>query len=426
MEEPGTGSMRALIRYPGFIRLAAAYSLNELAVSIGTLALAVLIYRRTGSALGSAGFFLCAQGAPALLSPIFVARLDRVSPRLVLPVLYAIEAVLYAVLAWLTTRFSLVPVLAIALLDGAFALTARSLAASARAEILKPQDLLREGNAVTNGAFSLCFMAGPLLGGVLVAVGSAGTALLVNAILFGAMAVSLISDTLPTAAVHEDSAGVRLRAAIQRLVSDRPILTLVLLETVGTVFFTISVPIEVIYASHTLHAGASGYGELQAAWGMGAVIGSVVFARWRRATGRALISGGGLFLGAGFVVLALAPGLVVALIGGAVAGVGNAIAVASLTTEIQEHTPLSWMAIISSVSNSAALVAPGLGIVLGGVIAELTSTRVAFGVAAVASLLFGAVALWALSAERMVSTVIDAEDESMAALEPELDRESIA
>jgi predicted MFS family arabinose efflux permease len=400
--------MRSLIRLPGFLRLAAAYTLNELAVSIGTVALAVLIYRRTGSAIGSAGFFLCAQGAPALLSPIGVARLERIPPRIVLPALYALEAILYGALAWLTARFSLVPVLAIALLDGAVALTARSLAQAARVEILKPADRLREGNALTNGAFSLCFMAGPLIGGLLVAVGDAVTALIVAAGLFAAMALSLLSDTLPMSGSQDEPAGVRLRSAIRRLVSDRPILTLVLLETIGTVFFTISVPIEVIYASHTLHAGASGYGELQAAWGAGAVVGSIAFARWRRSSGRALISAGGLATAVGFGVLAVAPDLPVALGGGAVAGIGNAVVITAMSTELQDRTPLSWMALISSVSNSASMVAPALGIVLGGTIAALSSTRVAFGVAGVAAAVFALVALRVLAAHRMVSRFDDA------------------
>ena len=45
-------------------------------------------------------------------------------------------------------------------------------------------------------------------------------------------------------------------------------------------FFTISVPVEVVLAQHTLHKGAGGYGALLAAWGAGAVLGSAVYARW--------------------------------------------------------------------------------------------------------------------------------------------------
>ncbi|MGH2892660.1 MAG: hypothetical protein ACRDPM_05245, partial [Solirubrobacteraceae bacterium] len=159
------------LRIVTFRRLLTAYVLNELAWSVGTLALSLLVYRRTGSAIGSAGFFLCAQFLPALLSPAMVARLDRASVRAVLPVLYAVEALLFGVLAYLVHHFLLVPVLLLALADGAIAATARSLATAARIEILRPKDLLHEGNALASFGFSGAYMAGPVIGGAVVALG---------------------------------------------------------------------------------------------------------------------------------------------------------------------------------------------------------------------------------------------------------------
>ena len=47
--------MKRALKLPAFRRLFAAYSLNELAWAFGSLALAVLVYRRTGSALGADG-----------------------------------------------------------------------------------------------------------------------------------------------------------------------------------------------------------------------------------------------------------------------------------------------------------------------------------------------------------------------------------
>jgi hypothetical protein len=41
------------LRVTAFRRLLLAYVLNELAWSVGTLALSVLVFRRTGSALGT-------------------------------------------------------------------------------------------------------------------------------------------------------------------------------------------------------------------------------------------------------------------------------------------------------------------------------------------------------------------------------------
>ena len=88
--------VKQVLRLPTYRRLLAAYGLNELAWSVGTLALAVLVYRRTGSALGSTAFFLCSLVIPAFLSPLAVSRVDQRAPRRILPLLYAVEAALFA------------------------------------------------------------------------------------------------------------------------------------------------------------------------------------------------------------------------------------------------------------------------------------------------------------------------------------------
>ena len=46
-------------------------------------------------------------------------------------------------------------------------------------------------------------------------------------------------------------------------------------------FFAISIPVEVVFATRTLHAGAGGLGALSALWGAGAVAGSGIYARFR-------------------------------------------------------------------------------------------------------------------------------------------------
>ena len=41
------------------------------------VALSFLIYHRTGSAFGATAYFLCSQFAPAVFSPMLVARIDQ-------------------------------------------------------------------------------------------------------------------------------------------------------------------------------------------------------------------------------------------------------------------------------------------------------------------------------------------------------------
>ncbi|HZE04897.1 MAG TPA: MFS transporter [Solirubrobacteraceae bacterium] len=380
--------MIACLRLPAFRRLVAAYVLNELAWMVGTLALSVLVFRQTGSALGTTAFFICAQFLPALLSPGVVARLDRHAPRYVLPGLYALEAVLFGALAWFSKHFTLVPVLVLALADGVVAATARSLAAAARTHILKPLDLLHEGNAIVNFGFSGAFMLGPAIGGLVVAAGGTIAALLVNCGLFAGIAVVLAITTLPAARPSAGSGLSRLVEGLRHVRRDRLLWRLMVVQTLGLIFFTVTVPVEVVYAQHTLQTGPGGYGALMSAWGVGAVAGSAVYARWRRRPAVTLITASGAALGVGFVIMAVAPVLAVALVGSAVAGIGNSMESMAVRTATQQQASDTWMALVMSLNDSTSQLAPGLGFLIGGVITSLATARAAFGVAAAGSLAF--------------------------------------
>jgi predicted MFS family arabinose efflux permease len=361
---------------------------------VGTLALAVLVYRRTGSALGSTAFFLCSLVIPAFLSPFAVARVDQRAPRRILPLLYAVEAVLFGLLAWMTARFSLVPVLALALADGIVALVGRVLARTATVDVLRPAGLLQEGNALSNAVFSVCFMAGPAIGGVVVAAGGTVAALLVNCGLFAAISLVLVTAVgLPSEAHEKEPSAGRLRAALAHVRQNYAQRWLLLLQLGGLIAFTISIPVEVVYAQKSLHAGAAGYGALLSGWGVGAMIGSAVYARWRRRSVRALMALSGVVLTLGFTLMASASSIVLAVIGAGLGGVGNGIGSVAARTALQEHTSQRWMAMVMSLNEAIGQAAPGVGILLGGVITAVGNPRAALAMAGAGSLAF-TIAVW--------------------------------
>jgi predicted MFS family arabinose efflux permease len=376
--------VRDVLKLPAYRRLLAAYTLNEMAVSVGSLALAVLVYRRTGSAVGAMAFFLCAQFAPAPLSPWFVARLDRTPPRRVLPALYAVEALMFAVLAWFAHRFDLAAVLTLALLDGVCALTARSLARAAAVTVLNPVGLLADGNALMNASFTVCYMVGPAIAGVVVASGGTVPALIATGALFVLMAATLAtSATLPVPEPDPSPSAGRLRAALDYARKQPAIRNLLGLQAVALLFFTVPIPVEVVFAEHTLRAHASGYGWLLAAWGAGAIAGSVMYGRWHRLPARVLIGIGTGALAAGFIVMAVAHGLALAAVGSCIAGVGNGIQAVAARTALQEHVDQHWMGLMMGLQESLAQAVPGGGILLGGLLAAAAGPRIAFVVAGV-------------------------------------------
>jgi Major Facilitator Superfamily len=387
-----------VLKIGAYRQLLAAYTLSELAFMVSVLALALLVYRRTGSALGAAAFFLAAQFLPALVSPLAVARLDHRPPRLVLSALYWLEALAFFALAWVATHFSLALVLVLALVDGVAALTSRALARAATVSVTSAVGLLREGNAIANAGFSVCYMFGPAIGGAVVAADGTSAALIASGCLFGVIGLVLATAKgLPRPAPSRAPARGRVRAAIEYARERVVIRRLVILQVFGVLFFTISVPVEVVFAEHSLHSGSAGYGALLSAWGVGAVAGAAIYGRWRALPSRSLIVIGAASLGIGFLVMAAAPTLLVAIIGSAFGGIGNGVELVAARTALQEETEERWMAMMMSFNESLFQSVPGAGILLGGTITALGSPRAALAVAGVGSVAVTVVAWFALA-----------------------------
>ncbi len=396
---------RAVLRLSSYRRLVAAYALNELAWSVASLALALVVYGRTGSAVGATVFFLSSQFVPALVSPALVARVDRVAVRRVLVVLYALQALAFLALVRVTSPFALVAVLVLVAFGGAVGLAARAIARASTAAVIAPVGLLREGNAISNAVFALCIMAGPMLGGIIVLVGGTSAALLANSGIFVAIAVMFAAaGELPGAVSEGEPTAGRVKAAIALASEHRAIRALLGLQGAALVFFTMSIPVEVVFAQHSLRAGAGGYGALLSAWGAGAVAGSAAYLRWRRLPARTLIVASSVLLGVGFLVMAVAPSLWVAIVGSALGGVANGVEAVAVRTALQERVPQGWMALILSLNESMFQALPGAGILLGGAIAALAGPRAAFAVGGAGALAIAALAPNVLAAHDAPST----------------------
>jgi MFS family permease len=382
----------AALRAPGFRRLAFSYTVNDLGDTFGLVALAVLVLDRTDSALGTTALFVAGRFVPAFLAPLLTARLDRAPPHRVLGVLYAIETLAFAGLAWLATDFALGAVLALALVDGTLAITARGVSRGAIANTLGGEGALRAGNAVINGLFSASSVVGPVLGGLVTSAAGASTALAVDAASFGVIALVLAASPLPSP-IHEDVPGwgARLREGFAE-VSGRPqVRRLVTAQGAALVFFTLITPIEVVYATRTLDAGTLGFGFLLGSWGVGMLIGAAEFARRQDGSMKLLLGLSAAAVGAGYLGMAAAPGIVVACAASVVGGVGNGVEWVAHLTALQERTPPALQARIGGLMESISAIAPGIGYLIGGVLTAAVSTRLAFVVAGVGILLLAPV-----------------------------------
>jgi MFS family permease len=390
----------APLRGRTFRRLAASYTVNELGDWMGIIALSVLVYDQTGSALATTLLFLANSFLPAILAPLLVARVEGPPPRFVLPVLYCGEAAAFGALAFFASHFSLAAVVVIAAIDGALALASRSLTRAVVAALLEPRDQLRSGNALLNIAFTGGAAIGPGLAGLVVAGFGVQTALLLDAISFYAVAwILLTAGPLPRAEPEPGRMRDRVRAGIAYIREKVVLRRLLVAQGAAFVFFATVLPIEVIYAKETLDAGDSGYGLMLASWGVGMVAGSFVFAAVRRASLAFLLLASTLAIGAGYLGLAAAPTLAVACAASVLGGAGNGVQWVSVISAVQELTADAMQARVISVLESIGAAMPGLGFALGGVVAAVATPRATFLVAGLGVLAILAVAIPLLGAK---------------------------
>jgi hypothetical protein len=393
--------LRAAVRVREFRALLLSYAVNRTGDQLGIFALAVVVYERTGSALATAGLFLATQFGPGLLGPLVVARIDRVQLGSLLSRIYAVEAALFGVLVAIAPHGPVVLVVAVAFIDATLAFTARVLTRSGAATTLADRDLIAEGKAAFNVVFAVSMAAGPALAALLVTAGSARIALGLDAGSFLVAALIMFSargrpGTLIELESEPGSAWRRLRTGFGYLRRHPALRGLVVAEGMAFVFFYFPIPVIVVYAKQSLHAGVGGYGAILTSWGIGVILGSVVQARIARRAGSRLILASTGAVAVGYLGTAAAPSLAVACAASVIGGIGNGTQWAAVETVVHRLVAEAFRARVASTLETLMAIAPGFGILGGGALAAAWSPRAAYYLAGagvcvliVASLLSG-------------------------------------
>jgi MFS family permease len=417
--------LRDPLRRSVFRRLTATFAVNQIGDWMGVVALSVLVFDRTGSAFATTALFIGTGFLPALLAPLFVARVEQPPPRFALVTIYCGEAAAFGALALLSDHFSLAAVVALAAIDGILALSGRVLTRAVVAALLEPVGELRAGNAILNVVFTGGAAIGPGIAGFVVAGFGVPSALLLDAVSFYASAwILFTAGPLPQAEPEPGQLRKRVRAGLT-YIRERPTLRRLLIAQGGaTVFFSAVLPIEVVYAKQTLAAGDAGYGALLGSWGAGMVLGGIAFAALRGARLPYLLFFSTLAIGAGYLGLATAPVLAVACAASALGGAGNGVQWVALVSAVQEMTAQNMQARVMSVLESIGAAMPGIGFLLGGLTATVFDPRATFLIAGIGVLAIAALAApllgsnWPRGRKNPSSTEDCAEAEVMVELIP--------
>lgn len=370
------------LRLPGLPQLAGALTLAELGETLAAVALAVVVFGRSGSVLATGAFFVAARLGPAFLSQPLAAFIDRVADRRGLALCFAAEAALFALLA---APLPVAVLILVPIVTGTLAVCCRSVTRAEATVRLTRASLLRDGNSALNIGFAIAGTAGAAAAGGLAALTSPRVPLFAAAAAFLVGGALILRTPRARPAAQAQTAFAHLREGFAHARSDRTALLLIAVQTAAMLGFMLVIPIEVVYAQRDLHAGAAGYGALLGTWGLGIIVGGGLFARHRASALTMLAAVASLAVAAAYFGLAVAPSLLVACVASLVGGIGNGVQWVAVMTAVQERVPEALQVRVVGLLDAGAQLAPGLGFAVGSVLTALLSARATYGIAGAAT-----------------------------------------
>jgi MFS family permease len=401
----------ASLAVPNYRRYIAGQSISLVGTWMQMAAQAWLVLTLTGSST-ALGVIVALQTLPVLLlCPYGGVIADRVDKRRTMIGLQAAMGVQALVLAVLTIAGSVrvweIGALALLLgLNNAFENPARQ---SFMLELVGA-DSLRNAVTLNSVIVNVARTIGPAIAGVMIATVGEGYCFLFNAVSFIAVIASL--TTLDRGAIAPSppsgNAPGQLREGL-RYVAGRSELAmpLVMMALVGALAYEFQVTLPVM-ASRGLHVGATGYGFMTAAMGVGAVIGGL-FVAARGRTGLPMLTFASAAFGVLLALSALAPDLATELLALALAGAASIAFMSTGNSTLQLGSAPSMRGRVMSLWFVAFQGSTPIGGPIVGWVMAAVGARAGLGLGAITCIavaLLGLMTLRRIGSERRLGSLV--------------------
>jgi MFS family permease len=253
-------------------------------------------------------------------------------------------------------------------------------AGAAIPNLVGPDDLAWANGTVSFGS-NVGFLAGPVLGGLLVAAGGATTAFLVNAASFvcSAALVWTVRGRL-SGERYGDGAHSGLHAGFAHLWRDRVLRRM----TVSFAVFLLavgSVLVAELPLVKSLGVGSVGYGLIAASWGTGALVGAFAARRLSEATEPKAMVGFSFVTAAALGAVSLLPQFAPILVAMVVAGGSDGVVDVAILGIFQRRTPDAVRSRVLAAFDGLVMGAFAISFLFAGALVGALGPRAAYAVA---------------------------------------------
>ncbi len=365
----------SLLRHGPFVRFLYVRIAASIAVQVQVVAVGWQMYTLTGSPfqLGLIGLVQFIPGISFFLITGHAA--DRYDRRVIASAAQSVQALAAFVLAVASAAGQLTPplLLGMAFLVGSGRAFEQPSLQTALPNVV-PTKVLPRAIAASNSAAQTAIVAGPALGGILVALNPT-LVFSVSALLWLSASWVMRSVAMERTAPSREPVDVRtLLRGLVFIAHQKVVLGAIVLDLFAVLLGN-SMALLPIYARDVFMVGPLGFGALRAAPAGGAFIAALMLARWpiSRRVGRTMFTAVAAF-GTGTILLALSPTLGFAMAAMAVAGAADTVSVVICQSLLLLHTPDQMRGRVFAVSSMFTGTSNQLGDFRAGSAAALFGT----------------------------------------------------
>lgn len=406
-----------MFRSPALRRIELAFLGSIMGIYANAVAVAVYAFHHGGAT--AVGLVMFARmGAAAVASPFTASLADRHEQRRVMLATDLIRVGTVAATAVSALAGVPAAVFVLAVLTSVVSTAFRPAEASLVPRLAATPEELTAANVTSSTFDSVGTFAGPAGGALLYAVGgpTLAFAAVSFAYLWSAAFVAGIpaTDQPPPSSTQPEEEHGGFAAGFRTVWSEPPLRTVIGLYSAQALVAGAYSVLVVVLALELLGLGNAGVGILEAATGVGAVVGALVALALAKRQRIAADFGLGLaFFGTPLLAVAALPHTWAALVALGVLGVGNSLVDISATTLIQRLAAAEVAGRVFGVVEAAAVAGLGLGSVLTPLLLHLAGARWSL---AVAGALLPALALLAGRALGTIDARTEAPEDQLAAL----------
>ena len=357
-----------------------------------------LVYKSTGSALGTGAIFALYTLPYVLFGAFAGVVIDRFNKRAVMVIADVVRAALVVVVPFAATR-SLASVYVLSFVMASASVFFDPCKLAILPDIVGKERLLRANSLLATGE-NLTEIIGYSLAGFTLAWVTTATAFRIDALTFAASAaaLTLMRYHAPVRAAASQTARSfwhELHEGLSFLRHHRALLLNTLMVVAFVAGLGASYPLTFLFAVRTLHAGTEAFGAFEAVIGAGYLVGSLALAtlatRVRKGYAMAV---GWAVMGVGLMAVALAGAVWQAFIPFAVFGLANAVALIAVDTWLQDVVPERLRGRVFGARFTLTQGTYALSVLVGGALAGLVDVRVLLVAAGVLMAIPGLAALF--------------------------------